>query len=389
MISNNKRIHSKPGNSRRHLLFSPIAVLAAVFLLSFGDMTAAAQDNLSESEYERLTETVQAGTASVSEVLQFIAVSPDVSDNEDALIRYAENADPVEGSKIYRELGLRAYLLGEIPAAAEYLSMASDETRIDPDSLLLSAHANFLLGRHDSAQNQIQRILRHSDSDAIRQQALTVLGLSRISAEEELAAISIFEPFRSNPEQIVVPELLYVLIRYELTLDPQVRRDPGSYYHILRRRFSSHPVTQLARSFLESGGGADGDIVHIPTPEVFLFSNLIEETTNPDLPDADSETSSSSGDETPQVPNIPRGIQVGSFGLLENAEYLQQDLQSAGFPVEIEQQQRGDRLYYSVIVPLTEEYTDTLMENLNTVEPEQIYLQIKSQGYDGFRIYEE
>ncbi|GAB6090930.1 SPOR domain-containing protein [Spirochaeta dissipatitropha] len=314
-------------------------------------------------------------SADPHEVLDLIASTQHISEHLESIRAYAENLSAGETrDSIFRNTGLRLYMSGDLETAVSFLRKA------DTDSRLLAAHAALLIGNSNLSSSILQEIIRNVDTPAVRQQAITILGLSRIADGNELSAVSIFEPYRMQPEQILVPELLYVLIRYELTLDQERRKDPGEYYRILQSRFPDHPVTSLSRNFLRDGSGSGQRIVNMPSPEIFLFSSV------PQIPEAPSEDMVVET-ETADIADGPSGIQIGSFGLKENAEHMAREMEEKGFPVLIDEQQRSDRLYYSVIVPLSSGYHQILRDSFGSTDPERIYLEIRSAGYDGFRIY--
>ncbi|AFG37671.1 SPOR domain-containing protein [Spirochaeta africana] len=398
-----KRLHNSNQTTSHSVQGSALPVLVWLIAMLVTTVGAAA-DPLAEVSVPQLSHDL--ADAEYQDVILLIAAATDLEPYLDGLQRFAEDRDSAtERNSIYRDLGMRAYLLGDIEGAARYLAKAHTSTYPDIDSLLLAAHAAYLVGQYDTAQEHIQHILNSSDVTAVRQQALTVLGLMRIAAGHDLAAVSIFEPFRSSPEQVAVPELLYVLVRYELTLDASMRRDPGEYFRVLQDRFPDHPVTELTREFLRSGSrGSDGLVTQMPTPEFFLFAHRTAAAETGPLPDRSAEregdprpgadrAAETGGDAaqdtaTDAAPEDgPRGIQVGSFGLRENAEHMRTDMEEAGFPVLIEEQQRSDRLYYSVIIPLTGRHAETLADSFGTADQERIYLEIRAAGYDGFRVY--
>ncbi len=316
-------------------------------------------------------------TSTCQDLGQQIQAHNDIEDL-DALVQDIEQCNDQQRIRLFRQLGMRFYLLGDISKAADFLGRAYSSDYIDEDSLLLAAHAYLLLGNYQDSRMNVERLLERTNNPAMRQQAMAILSLCLLATGSELEAKAILEPYRNMPQQVRIPELFYILIRYELTLSAEDRNDPGEYFSLLQERFPAHPVTSLARTFLRGGSAARGDVTVLPSPEIFLFSQSVIDN-HEDIAE-NGEPTNQEQDTAATTAAVVRGIQIGSFGLRENAEYLANDLETHDFSVVIEEQQRSDRLYYSVLV----------IPQSNAVEQDiqSLYMRIKAAGYDGFRVYE-
>lgn len=107
----------------------------------------------------------------------------------------------------------------------------------------------------------------------------------------------------------------------------------------------------------------------LPLPSEFL---------GPGVSFVKSSSNSSSVRSTPSNESspTPRAIQLGSFTLRENAEYLAKDIQALGFPAIVKQAKRKDgTTVFRTIVPL---HTD----------PQTVLVQLKERGFEGFFLFE-
>ena len=349
------------------------------FLLSGGILHAQLDADDEQELYQRLSPRLENGNASADEIFQFIAVAPDIEPYMEPIERIAAKLPQADSNAIYRDIGMRLYLLGDIEAASRYLVRGDTEARV------LGAQALVLLGEYQEAEELAAQILRNSSSSAVRQQAMTLMGSIYLQSDKELSALGIFEPFRYQPDSVLVPELLYLLMQYELQTNENATLD--QYYTVLKDTFPNHPVTQIAGRMIGDRQSFDVAYKLIPTPEMLLFSvspslSMQEDASSQYVTDSSAVVSGETEDY-----ERPRGIQVGSFGVRENAEYMADDIDQAGFPVTIEEQQRDDLIFYSVVIPVGEEHRSELESRFGTDSIEQIHLELRGAGFDGFRIY--
>ncbi len=274
------------------------------------------------------------------------------------------------GEKRHRLLIERGYwgiLTGNVEDAQKDFQDASFSmpNALDYQSLLMSAHLFFEMGRYEEALNQVQ-VINASDCGeglTLRAKLLQARIFDTLGKREQVLAIvkEIVAGGKGRKDSDTLLTLFMLARNYDDAIASQI-------FNTLKSNFPDSPECSLAQGQSAGEFGSVG----------FLY--------NPALVFPDPRTILSpqtQGTEAQPVARVSKqekeniSIQTGSFAVKENALYMVKDLEKAGFKAVVKEKKVNEKIYYAVLL---------LPEQVSKNDVQTIILRLKDKGYEGFLV---
>ena len=285
----------------------------------------------------------------------------------------------------------------------------------------------FELGNLQEAEEQLRVIDADLADKEIRARALNLQARLYLATDREDRAERTFETLRRDFMDVSgAPVFLLSYFDYLLAADR--RPEAEALLESLRERFPASPEYRLALSGWQSGRpgtpgaevSGEGEVRYTPAPWRLLapleagsgwtgtggaerpaaVSETAPPTVTPRGQQAAPETAPAPASaRPPEVPGTPEAtettelsespeaeqpppavlIQVGSFGVAENAHYLKQDLAAQGFTAHIAEVSLAGKVYYRVLIG----------PERSPEEAQQLLLRLKDAGFEGVMLWSE
>ncbi len=249
------------------------------------------------------------------------------------------------------------------PAQRSY--QAAYEEFPEPSSfpfLLRSACLLYEVGEYEESEKQARVVANLSTQPDEKWSALFHLARLFSVTERTSDALRVARSLLKEGEDTgrEVQTVLYFL--YSLTGTLGLKEEQETYK--IRLSKESVLLTRLLNPEEETQ-------VHVlPLPSEFLGPGV--SVAQPSSSHSSSARSTPPSESSP----APSAIQLGSFTLKENAEYLAKDVQALGFPAVVKPGKKKDgTTIFRTIVPL---HTD----------PQTVLVQLKERGFEGFFLFE-
>lgn len=292
---------------------------------------------------------------------------------EDALAVYGEL--PAYGQVLYKR-ALLFFEQGNLQEAEEQLRVIDadlDDKEIKARALNLQARLYLATGRQDQAERAFEMLCRDfmdvSGTPAFLLAYFDYLLAAERRPEAEALLESLREKFPASPE-------------YRLALNGWQSGRPGTPEAEVsgegKVRYAPAPWRLLAP--LQEGSGWTGAVAgtETGTETETETGTALAETERTPAPPSVTPQGQQTGPEAVQPPPAVL-VQVGSFGVAENAHYLQRDLAERGFTAHIAEVSLAGKVYYRVLIG----------PEGSPEEAQQLLLRLKDAGFEGVMLWSE
>ena len=349
------------------VLRRPSYALVAV-LICASSIAGFTQGSESIPELDDLDQLLVRGDERFWQQLQgSIATRTSLADVRRILIRYVEHpaGRPYVG-ELSRWIVHLYELEGEYKAGYDFLLGLGEDTLLEGVSPLAIdlSRLELELGLFAEAHSRLRTVAGRSLSDESRRQAV-MLGCRAALLQEDSESLRVCS---AELEEIGLGDMA-------LALSLQQAQNRGEVEQVealsseLRRQY---PL--VADSLI----GGSQRISRFPGPLLLLHGGSV--------PPGDNRPNVRSGEPSsptatpvasqPSTPQVPVGVQVGSFRDQENASYMAEDVGRLGFEVSIRSSDRSGTIYHQVIVAPVNE------------SPQQTVVRLKEHGLEGFLLFD-
>ena len=222
----------------------------------------------------------------------------------------------------------------------------------DFESLIASANLLNEIGNYRGAEAQAKVIIDTCRDTNIRQNARVLLSRVYFATERENLAIGIVqELIREEPEDLGPGELFWIIEIAGYEGKDKLSSDAGK---LLLSKYPGSPEAHIL----------NGAVDRLPSISLFIGP---EETEMDQVKEPEIETAKTEA----------LAVQTGSYSVRENAEFALKDLEAEGFKAVVRERKVGDTVYYRVLIP-----------DIDANSVENIILELKEKGFEGFRVYE-
>ncbi len=271
---------------------------------------------------------------------------------------------------IKRDIALLYTVLGDNRSALDYFEQAFNDPRTAINDPWLAAVPSLYIacGETDRAYTWIKRVDPALTERALRGElnyALLEIYLIRGDADAAERALAVLA--RDFSDTAAYPKALLRLCAF-YTAGKDRRRAQG-YLDILRRDYPGRLETQAAARLL-SGRAGDGPAL-VPNPHDIVggvsFDDRVVQKDSTPVEQRDRADPSAQAAAAPTTKTAGLRIQVGSYTVRENADYMVRDLVKLGFQAETVRADIKGKIYYRVFVgqDLSSDEAQTILARLN------------------------
>jgi len=282
--------------------------------------------------------------------------------------------DPYKKSKLYKEIALLWEMLGRIESALDYYKLAYKDLKYsDKDVSLLNLAKLFIeQGLLIEAENWIKMIINQIKDKEILAESYYLLAEIYTSLNKLSIAHSYLILIKNQyPHTYTYPKCLLHLLQIYIINSNKEKIE--LIFSELEEKYTNTPEYELALSLINKN--KTGYTFFLPSPHRLIGTeDILTSDTNKKVDDNKAHTEEPESEETQLV-----FIQVGSYTMRENAEYMVKELIEKGFEARIVNKKISGTLYYRVVVgkPSSEDKAQILM------------LKLKGEGYEGYLISAE
>jgi hypothetical protein len=326
-----------------------VLLLILLFSLPSG---VIAQEEPPAPQFARLDELLLSGDPGfLTELDRLISTTSSVSAVHQFLDRYLEQAASGDFvGEISRRKALLYELEGEYEAGRNILAPLGETILFEgPEPLAVDlARLEFEMGELGAAEERLGRL---TGQQVIRK-TLREISILRCRISLAQKHESSFDSCLETLEREGWRDM-------SLALSLQWAKEKGDAAEVER---ISAALKEEYPLVWDSLSATDGRVSQYPSPALILSG-----TPEPSVPAPEPTVA-----ETAE----PLGVQVGSFGDRENAEYMARDVGELGFSVSIRSRERNGGTYYQVLV------------SPGDATPQNTVLRLKEHGLEGFLVFD-
>ncbi len=286
--------------------------------------------------------------------------------------------EPVLRHSYYIRLARLEEISGNLETAQRYYQSASLAVpkKKDFDSLLSSAILLFEIGSYRGAEAQATVIIETAKNDRLKREARVLLSRIFFATERQEKALQTASELMGEQKlELSAAGLFWIVELTGYTGEKHMFTDAAD---LLLSRYPDSPEAHMYR----------GNIGRVPSFSLFVGPGM-SETTGAETGTAEMDAAAvtettgaapvvgAGAEEISDEAERPLAVQTGSYSVRENAEYALKDLEAEGFVAEIRERIVGGTVYYRVLIP-----------DIAPDEVETVILNLKENGFEGFRVYE-